>query len=220
MLCLRISAYADAYASGNALDFSLNHFKAYKRLKWLYKDKNARDLRIRLIQVHFKGASGDIRWRVCEKAFLSLGAKRKRVKKRLDEMLVSPKCCFFVTFTIKPDVLRKNSEESLRKYVQRWLNANCEDYVCNVDYGDLYGRIHFHALVYAPKRMDFSSYNSKYGALQCRKILTSKKDKLMNYVSKFVNHCTKWSTHFERIMMKRRKVWAETYPPDFLFDDD
>lgn len=76
---------------------------------------------------------------------------RKRKKQRYNRYLKGMQECyeklFFITLTWDDDSLNRLSDSTRRKYIQNWLNENCNDFLANVDYGKKNGREHYHAVV-------------------------------------------------------------------------
>lgn len=63
--------------------------------------------------------------------------------------LLMSKYAYFVTFTLKPEKLNLK-KATLVRYIKRLLNdLDLTKWILNDDYGDLKGRLHFHALVFS-----------------------------------------------------------------------
>lgn len=200
------------------ISWALAHLPAYSYWHYLIlhpKDKDyakARDI----YKEHFWGEGGQYYLKECEKVFKLRQSRKKTIRQRCKRIL-SMANPVFLTFTFDSRKVDA-SVSSMRKYVQRWLNANCDDYVCNIDFGMRFGRIHFHALVCSDKKMDYVSWAHEKGFLHSKKVYSSDSRKLEEYVTKFTNHATKLSTHFDRIMTKRLKRKKDLVDPSFLFD--
>ena len=143
-------------------------------------------------------------------------AKCHRIKKRIIKMENEKQKdnlkMFFATFTFNDDTLEKNSKESLKTYVRRFLKDNCIDYLANVDYGKKNGRIHFHAVCIAkdvlPYQIWYEVHN--YGTLKvehCRFDKEKSDEKKMSkYINKLSLHSIKDTTGMKRVITCRRSV--------------
>ena len=116
--------------------------------------------------------------------------KSSRIKSRLLKMLVteSNKDLYFCTFTINDDYISL-SYLTLRTYVSKFLLENFDSYICNVDYGSLYGRLHFHAVVSCSR----APPNFPYGFKYYEKLWNDVENIsiVSNYLNKLTNHSTK-----------------------------
>lgn len=132
--------------------------------------------------------------------------RRLRITRRIDEY-VHGGYCQFLTLTFKDEVFEKTSRETRRRYVARFLRANCCAYVANIDFGndgvvkkyiDACGefhestaREHYHAVVFSGK-IDFKEWH-KFGAIKSEKIGRYDRDltKVSKYVAKLSSHAMK-----------------------------
>lgn len=116
--------------------------------------------------------------------------RRKRLKERITSMLNIGQC-LFLTLTFTDSVLENTQQHIRRKYVARFLKANSECYIANIDYGDTTEREHYHAVVLC----DYLSYDSwPYGFSFVESINRyASEDKLACYISKLTNHAIKES---------------------------
>lgn len=116
--------------------------------------------------------------------------KTERVKSKTKEIVTNGKA-LFLTLTFTDETLRNTSPETRRKYVRRFLKAQCPVYVANIDYGGLNGREHYHALV----RSDCINYKlwHRYGAIKGEKVRTSETDltRTAKYIAKLSKHAIK-----------------------------
>lgn len=139
--------------------------------------------------------------------------KCNRIKKRIlkmEELKEKDNLkMFFATFTFNNETLEKNSKESLKTYVRRFLKDYSIDYLANVDYGKKNGRIHFHAVCISkdvlPSKKWFEDY--KYGTLvveYCRLDKEKNEEKKMSkYINKLSLHAIKDTTGMKRIITAR-----------------
>ena len=126
-----------------------------------------------------------------------------RLKNRIKKAVESGKA-WFITITFSPKTLENTNEQTRRKYVSRWLKSLSEFYVANIDYGDLKGREHYHAIITSdtcpPKSW-------KYGFIDILKIKTTEKDtiRISKYISKLTNHAIKHTTKSKRIIYSKKQ---------------
>lgn len=117
--------------------------------------------------------------------------RRVRLAQRIGKMINNQKC-IFLTLTFTDSVLDRTSVETRRKYVTRFLKKISEEYVANIDYGELNEREHYHALVVC----DLVNHNDWfYGAINFERIREASSEKaLAKYICKLVNHAIKETT--------------------------
>lgn len=108
----------------------------------------------------------------------------------------------FVTLTWRQSVLDSTSEETRRKYVRRWLKANSDIYVANIDFGKINGREHYHCVV--NRRVDPTSW--PYGACNVKKFTSTDINNISDYIVKLTAHSLKNTTNNRRIIYSRKKV--------------
>lgn len=120
-------------------------------------------------------------------------AKRKRKIRVFDRIgeLIKTGHCLFLTLTFKNEVLASTSEETRRKYVRRYLKAQGDVYVANIDFGGERGREHYHAVI-AVDQVDLKAWH-KYGAIKALRVPPSGTDaeRVTKYVAKLSNHALK-----------------------------
>ena len=120
--------------------------------------------------------------------------KKNRYNQRIKEMVASYDTLFFVTLTFTDDVLNNTSSATRHRYVQRWLNENCFDYLANEDFGSKNGRQHFHAVVSFVSGIPIW----EYGFSNAKKIVFNANDlktsRLSGYLLKIANHGGKMGT--------------------------
>lgn len=128
--------------------------------------------------------------------------KIRRLRQRLSFMLENGNCIFLtLTFT---DFYITLPFEQLRRYIRQYLNSlNCH-YICNADWGEKNGRLHFHAIVMLDN-IEHSSY--KYGAINFKRIYNCEESsrRLAHYLVKLSQHCVKDSTKLTNIMYSKHK---------------
>ena len=125
-----------------------------------------------------------------------------RLKERIREAVECGKA-WFITITFSPDTLLNTNEKTRRVYVSRWLKSVSKFYVANIDYGDLKGREHYHAVITAENKPPKSF---KYGFIDILKIKTSENDttRISKYISTLTNHAIKNTTKSKRIIYSRK----------------
>lgn len=117
--------------------------------------------------------------------------KNKRIKARVTSMILNDDA-YFYTLTFEDEVFETTSEDTRRQYVRKFLKANSTSYVANLDYGEDYGREHYHAIANA-------FINEKlwpYGIMRVRKIGNNTVDlkRMSHYVTKLSFHAIKDTT--------------------------
>lgn len=136
----------------------------------------------------------------------SFRKKTIRLRKRID-LILEKDNLFFLTFTFDDKQFKGHklpSQQTLRKYVNRWLNWYVNDYVGNVDFGGEKGRIHFHAVVSAKDNIILGN-SWFYGALNFKRIKTKNDKALALYVNKLCNHALKESTKQQYLLFPKLK---------------
>lgn len=129
--------------------------------------------------------------------------KRKacKVKDKIRDLVLYGNA-IFITLTFNDKTLAKTSFLTRRKYVARYLKANCNNYVANIDFGAKKGREHYHAVV--NKDIDFTNWY-KYGAIKVERVRTQESDlqRVARYVSKLTNHALKVGEGAPRLIYSR-----------------
>ena len=112
----------------------------------------------------------------------------------------------FLTFTLNNDHVNMN-KNLLRTYVRRVLNDTSINYVANLDYGEKFGRFHFHAVVLLDTPQPWSELWKKRGYVKLERIYINDNavNKVAKYVSKLSHHGLKNSTRFESLIYSRKK---------------
>lgn len=142
-----------------------------------------------------------------------------------------PQKVYFITLTFN-DRSMGFKEAYRRDLIGRTLNAHCDDYIANIDYGDTTQREHYHAVIVAndiieqvrdgKKRLVsdwLDDYGSKYGFYKVESVGVTPEDtsKLSRYIAKLCNHSIKVKQ--TKIMTKRTSeyhhlthgIWAKGY---------
>lgn len=121
--------------------------------------------------------------------------RTSRLRKRIAEIISNARLAnnnvLFLTFTFTDACLNSTNFETRRRYVSRFLRSNCVRYVANVDYGSKNGREHYHAVVLANGKLDYTKWTN--GSLNGKKVAINDicHTKLAKYVSKLTNHAIK-----------------------------
>ena len=125
-----------------------------------------------------------------------------RLKNRIKEAVESGKA-WFITITFNPETLSNTNEKTRRKYVSRWLKSLSEFYVANIDYGELYEREHYHAVITSVNK---PPKTWKYGFIDILKVKTTDNDttRISKYISKLTNHAIKHTTKSKRIIYSKK----------------
>lgn len=122
--------------------------------------------------------------------------RRKRLNKRVADILMCGDDPCFITFTFNDKTLAKCKPETLRQYVFRYLKKHCNLYVANIDFGAENGRIHYHAVCDCNPGSEWDTV-LHYGFISVEKIRideTATVERLSRYVSKLTNHAIKETT--------------------------
>ena len=125
-----------------------------------------------------------------------------RLKERIREAVESGSA-YFITITFNDETLFKTNEKTRRVYVSRWLKSLSPFYVANIDYGELNGREHYHAVITSDQR---PPKTWPYGFIDILKVKTTDNDttRISKYISKLTNHAIKNTTKSKRIIYSRQ----------------
>lgn len=150
---------------------------------------------------HCKTMSNWRCWDCANRLLVSEKNKRKKIHGKTKKLVLS-QGAYFLTLTFTDEVLAKTSVKTRRRYVARFLKANCERYCANIDFGKTTGREHYHAIVDREINAPW-----KYGFYKYEPVETSEKDALTvsNYVAKLTNHALKVKQLNTRIIYSRTK---------------
>ena len=154
-------------------------------------------------------------WKEAEKINYAFYKRVKRLKEKINTMLLNDKC-LFLTLTFNNETLENTSAETRRQYVRKYLKEFNVPYIANIDFGsdeayiDDYGnertgtkREHYHAVIQCDK-IDLEQWH-KYGAIKFEHIRARKNDnvRLAKYVSKLTNHAIKETTKRASLIYSR-----------------
>lgn len=144
-----------------------------------------------------------------QKAIYNLNKSYKkrnaRLKKRLEKIL-QQEYAYFITFTIAPQHYKYNYDTYLRKIKEALQSAS--GWVCNSDYGNDKGRLHFHVVASFNTQLDYNTINAvyNYGSVNFRPIYAKNEKAIREYLLKTFNHATKQSAgkiHFSRLKPRK-----------------
>lgn len=133
-------------------------------------------------------------WKEAERINNASRARTKRLKERIRSILENYDSTF-VTLTFTDETLKNTTFETRKRYVIRYLKSYGVPYVANVDYGEDYGREHYHAVI-GTQSLNYKDWRSN-GSINGKKIvkktnLECKGDlKLAKYITKLTNHAIK-----------------------------
>lgn len=119
--------------------------------------------------------------------------KVSNIKSRLTDYILTGRA-YFLTLTFRDDVLESTSEVTRRRYVSRYLKQMSSNYVANIDFGEDFGREHYHAII-----IDYNeSILWSYGFMKAMKVGTNESSpvKLSKYITKLTFHAVKESTRY------------------------
>lgn len=125
--------------------------------------------------------------------------RTKRLKNRVEQLLEKP--CVFLSLTFTDKTLQNTSPLTRRRYVTEYLRNNYPNYVANIDFGDDFGREHYHAIIQTQK-VDYKSWHH-LGAIKGEKIVVNNIVALAKYVSKLTNHAIKETTRRSCLIYSR-----------------
>lgn len=130
--------------------------------------------------------------------------RTKRLKERIESMLVNGNC-LFLTLTFNDYTLSTTTPKERRVAVSRYLKSFDCKYVANIDFGAKNHREHYHAVINCD-RVDYSTWN-KYGNINGERIrnkdIKSDKTKLAKYICKLSNHAIKETTKRSSLIYSR-----------------
>lgn len=133
---------------------------------------------------------------ICRKMAVSRRSKCRRIMHRLKLMFKYSKSNYFLflTFKFSDDALFSTNGLTRRRYVSRFLKSSSDFYVANIDFGELHGREHYHAIADC-ERVDLHFWD-KYGNLDYQIVHRLDRDcsKLSKYINKITNHAVKSSS--------------------------
>lgn len=165
-------------------------FTLVKRLRYRYKDDSERTLKLEKILWYSVPLVWDVSlWQDTSREYQKWRMRKYRTRKYIESIFNHNRDVRFVTFTFTDEVLAKTNEKTRHKYVQRFLEEHCMDYIANVDYGSKNGREHYHAVVGDSIRLS----EWPYGRVDFRKAGQRDADKLRvsKYINKLSNHAGK-----------------------------
>lgn len=143
----------------------------------------------------------------------------KRMRKKLTEMIDNDSVCF-LTFTFDEHYNDCLDDKTKRRYVKAFFNDHFQSpYIANVDYGEKYGRLHYHAVLTANRdevievlkayqrtngeEIKFTWW--KYGICWVQQVGTTNTDiaRISKYVNKLTNHSFKGTTQYNKAIYFR-----------------
>lgn len=139
--------------------------------------------------------------------------KNKRLKDKLGKMItfaqISQNDLLFLTLTFNNESLQNLTAQVRRKYVAQYLKENSFLYVGNIDFGEEFGREHYHAVCVG--NVDLKEWH-KFGAIKVQHIHITKycQTVLAKYIAKLTNHALK-----ECAMTKSNKRQVLLYQKGF-----
>lgn len=142
-------------------------------------------------------------WQEAEKINHASYKRNKRLKDTIEQMLWNGDC-YFLTLTFSDLTFKRVSDKVRRRYVSYALKNIAADYVANIDYGELNGREHYHAVIQSDIEPDLSAW-SRFGFYHVQKVRSDDDFiKLGKYVGKLTNHAIKNTTRGARIIYSRK----------------
>lgn len=170
---------------------SVRTWAKYKRLLFIH-EHHLRDVRY-LGNISNSIAimeGGDNEYLQAERNYEKVNEKRKKSKKRyknyMEKMFKSYYRLYWITITL--DSAHVN-QKTIKRSVNEFLKLNCFDFLCNIDYGEKKGRLHFHSICALKNMID----SSPFGRIDIREITMNERSKFLisKYANKLVNHALK-----------------------------
>lgn len=140
----------------------------------------------------------------CQKINKAQYGRVKRLRDRINLILVNGSAPTFCTLTFRDDVLERNNSDSLRQLARRYISAHCTLFVGNLDFGAENGRAHYHFVT--DKTPPSSEWEKIAGYAKFKLIRLGDKssaEKLSRYVSKLTNHAIKETAARSHIIYSR-----------------
>lgn len=136
-------------------------------------------------------------WAIIKKIVSANQQKRFRVRKKILNLFsnaIYP--VYFGTMTFTDYYLDNLSSKTRRVYVGRFIKSISDDYLANIDFGDLKHREHFHCIFSCENKNLFSNWN--FGFVNVKQARFTKKDlsRMSKYLVKLFNHFTKDSAGY------------------------
>ena len=130
--------------------------------------------------------------------------RNKRLHHRITEILAVGENPCFVTFTFNDESFVRLNPDSRRQAVRRYLNAHCNIYVANIDFGEKNGREHYHAVCDChPSCIWDSELNNGFIQVQQIRLKDATPVRLSKYISKLTNHGIKATTRRQVLICSR-----------------
>lgn len=140
----------------------------------------------------------------CLKIHNANNKRVKRLKKRIETMLLNG-ACVFLTLTFNNETLETTTEKERRTLTTRYLKTFNAQYVANIDYGSKNHREHYHAIINC-EQVDFKAWR-KHGNINAQRVrnkdIKSDNTKLAKYICKLSNHAIKETTKRSTLIYSR-----------------
>lgn len=164
------------------------------------------------------------RYLICERIYFNSRARAHRLFKKICAMFDGYEKVYFVTLTFSDGYLydgdgrQRNTSETRRQMIRRFLKQSCSVYVANKDFGEENNREHYHAICagfYDPSILILSHDNNgahtslagyDAGFANWERVGKDSSDarKIAKYISKLQNHAVKETASKERMIFSRR----------------
>jgi hypothetical protein len=131
--------------------------------------------------------------------------KTRRIKKR-NEKMISKGDARFLTLTFTDEVLASTTEQTRRRYVARYLKEISFIYVANIDYGEDFGREHYHAVINIPETTRRKKWIYGYSKVKKIGFYETDNKRTSKYMTKLSHHALKESGQFKRLIYSRKVV--------------
>ena len=132
------------------------------------------------------------------KRYFNSFAKKQSYTKKIIEWLLHQDC-LFLSIEFKPELLKKTSEKTRRRYVKLALDNLGGGYIANIDFGKKTNHEHYHCII-QNTNIDYKPLRDKFGRVNGERIIYNDVVALNRYIYKLTSHCLKPTTHNSRIL--------------------
>lgn len=129
--------------------------------------------------------------------------KKRRLKSKINQWRIDNYVAF-ITLTFNDGALDHNSFDTRKNKVREVLNGCTRDYVANIDFGELHGREHYHAICCGLNDEKLKAL-WKFGFFKIEPLREGTEGKIIEYIDKLCNHALKDSVGFGGLMYCRKK---------------
>ena len=123
--------------------------------------------------------------------YSAYSSMQNRLKKRISNQIILDNT-YLITFTINDNYITTDIKQLIRS-LKKILRETSEQYLFNIDYGDINERLHFHALVTFLDKLDYKEYNHNWihGTTNYKLITVRNESNIRLYLTKLTKHALK-----------------------------